>query len=196
MFWSIEEFAIKNGDDGEFPVVRTWPFLCQGPDLIPSGRTKVPQAMWHGQKKKNIYIYIYIYIYGNDGKICMYFEVWKVILADTWSNLNFTDQSSLFMVFRTCIVHLPWPSRRGVHLKVKNGIAVVQTSKVQLGTTVCDFRLMPILLRTWISRVMSCLGCYQLFSKQYLLVDGRCNLMTSRSPLETLGEKGDMCSGQ
>ena len=40
---------------GEFPgspVVSTRCFQCQGPGWIPGQGTKIPQAMWHGQKKK------------------------------------------------------------------------------------------------------------------------------------------------
>ena len=40
---------------GEFPgglVVRTQHFPCCGPGSIPGWGTKIPQAVWHGQKKK------------------------------------------------------------------------------------------------------------------------------------------------
>ena len=33
------------------PVVRTWCFHCQGPGLIFGWGTKIPQAIWHCQKK-------------------------------------------------------------------------------------------------------------------------------------------------
>lgn len=79
------------------------------------------------------------------------------------------------------------PLRREIHLNVKNGIAVVQTSQVKLGGhCACDFRHIPVLLRTWIFWVVSDLGCHQPFSEQCLLVDGSCNLKTSRSPLVTI----------
>ena len=40
---------------GEFPgglVVRTRHFPCCGPASIPAWGTKIPQAVWHGQKNK------------------------------------------------------------------------------------------------------------------------------------------------
>ena len=34
------------------PVVRTWSFHCRDPDATPGQGTKIPQALWHSQKKK------------------------------------------------------------------------------------------------------------------------------------------------
>ena len=45
----------NNWSWGKFPgspVVRIQHFHCWGPGSIPSWATKIPQAMWHGQKKK------------------------------------------------------------------------------------------------------------------------------------------------
>ena len=68
-----------------------------------------------------------------------------------------------------------------------NGVAVVQTSKVKLGCHYGhDFWHVPVLLRTRIFWVVSYLGPHQPFSKQCLMADGSCKLITSRSSLVTL----------
>ena len=33
------------------PAVRTWCFHCHGPGSIPGQGTKIPEAVWYGQKK-------------------------------------------------------------------------------------------------------------------------------------------------
>ena len=69
----------------------------------------------------------------------------------------------------------------------QNGVAVVQTSKVKLGCHYGhDFWHVPVLLRTRIFWVVSYLGPHQPFSKQCLMADGSCKLITSRSSLVTL----------
>ena len=35
------------------PAVRSWRFHCRDPGSIPGQGTKIPQATWHGQKKRN-----------------------------------------------------------------------------------------------------------------------------------------------
>ena len=123
---------------------------------------------------------------GDDGKSVHILRSGEVILADTWFLKLILTKAACFVAFWTCIVHLPWPRRSAIHLKVKTG-DVVQTFKVKLGGhCACDFRHIPILLKTWIFWALSYLGCHQPFSKQCLLADGSCNHMTSRSPLVTI----------
>lgn len=54
-------------------------------------------------------------------------------------------RTACFVAYRTCIVYLLWPLKKGMHLKVK----MVQASKVKLsGHGGHDFRHILALLRT------------------------------------------------
>lgn len=99
----------------------------------------------------------------------------KVILALTWYNLNcMLTTVACFVAYWTSTVHLLWPPNTKMHLKnafkSQNGVTMVQASKMELdGHCGCDFRPIPVLLRTWISWTVSDSGWHQLFSKQCLL---------------------------
>ena len=57
-------------------------------------------------------------------------------------------RTACFVAFQICIVHLFWPLKKGMHPKVRNGEAVVQTSKVKLdGHCRHDFRHIPVVLK-------------------------------------------------
>ena len=53
-------------------VVRIWSFHCHGPGLVPGRGTEIPQAMRHGQNKKNkttssiLHTYMHTYIKGSE----------------------------------------------------------------------------------------------------------------------------------
>ena len=49
----------------------------------------------------------------------VHIEVWGCQKAYTWLNLHFTDQSSLFYGLSDVAIHLLWPWRKGMHLRVK-----------------------------------------------------------------------------
>ena len=64
---------------------------------------------------------------------------------------------------------------------------VVQAFKMGLaGHCACDFRHIPVLLRTWIFWILLDSGWHQSWSKQDLLVAASCTFTVSWSPLETI----------
>ena len=57
MRWRLEDqLRFTCGEFPGSPVVRTQRVHCWGPGSIPGQGTKIPQAAWHGQKKKKIHL--------------------------------------------------------------------------------------------------------------------------------------------
>ena len=75
----------------------------------------------------------------------------EVILAYTWFNLNFTDQSSLFCGLSDMYCTSALAIEEGNAFESQNGVTVVQTSKVKWGGhCIRDFGHVPVLLKTWV----------------------------------------------
>ena len=73
----------------------------------------------------------------------------EVILVYIWSNLNFTDHSGLFFSLWNMHFTSALAIKEGNAFESYNGVAVVQTSKVNLGGHCsCDFGHVPVLLKT------------------------------------------------
>ena len=73
------DYRVENeGNSLAVPWLGLRAFTAEGPGSVPGWGTKIPQALWHSQKKKKIYIYIYIFIYLFNIYIFFYFNALKL----------------------------------------------------------------------------------------------------------------------